>query len=81
MLRHYVPGRHKRIVIFSDMQIANRHSTAPSDVTVFAWNLVGYGVGAVDTRRPNVHEVGGMSDKAFSMIAMLDRGKSQDWPF
>ena len=80
LMQHYVPGRHKRVVVFSDLQIADRFRF-PVDASVFAWNLVGYGVGAVDTRRPNVHEVGGMSDKAFSMIAMLDRGKSQDWPF
>lgn len=53
----------------------------PAGVPVYAVNTAGYAATPVDSSRPGFYEVGGFSDRLFTMIAMLDKGTSVDWPF
>lgn len=84
-----------RVVIFSDMQdIAGlatggpasgfgyrRGLAIPANVTAYSFNLAGYEHGIVDSGIPNRFVLGGFSDRAFQMMAMVEVGKDQNWPF
>lgn len=53
----------------------------PPTTQVIAINTAGYAATPVDSSLPNYHEVGGFSDKVFTMVAMLGTGSGTDWPF
>ncbi len=83
--------RHDRVVIFSDMQ-AFAHpgggaggrsvSTAvPAGVPMFGVNTAGYAASSIDTAQPYRYEIGGFSDKLFTMVDLLSRGLDAGWPW
>lgn len=84
-------SEHKRVVIVSDMQTVGLrgwgyHSKTvgeviPQDVPIFALNMVGYAPAAVDAGKPNRFEVGGFSDKLFTMFGLLSTNRGSTWPF
>lgn len=61
-----------------------RHQTVseavPANVPMFGINTTGYAAAVVDSSRPNRFEVGGFSDKVFTMFAALSAGDGS-WPF
>ncbi len=61
-----------------------RHQTVsdmvPANVPLFGINTTGYATAVVDSSRPNRFEVGGFSDKVFTMFAALSTGDGS-WPF
>lgn len=61
-----------------------RHATVsdvvPAHVPLFGINTTGYAAAVVDSSRPNRFEVGGFSDKVFTMFAALSAGDGS-WPF
>ncbi|MFF4777566.1 TROVE domain-containing protein [Microtetraspora fusca] len=77
---------HDRVVILTDEQAnggwggANPTMLVPDNIPVYTWNLAGYehGHGADG---PNRYTFGGLSDKGFEMIPLLERGVQGDWPF
>lgn len=71
-----------RLVVFSDMQVFPS-STVISDEakSVYLFNLGGYAPAMLETGAKGVHEIGGFTDKAFSMLEFVERGKHADWPF
>jgi hypothetical protein len=83
---------HDRVVVVSDMQTfpliygyrgQGGHATAdalPAHVPLFAINTTGYAAAVVDSSRPNRYELGGFSDKVFTMFAALSAGDGS-WPF
>lgn len=52
----------------------------PAHVPLFGINTTGYAAAVVDSSRPNRYEVGGFSDKVFTMFAALSAGDGS-WPF
>ncbi|MBS2532531.1 TROVE domain-containing protein [Catenulispora sp. NF23] len=81
---------HDRVVIVSDMQAfpyyynsQNKGADAfiPDTVPVFAINTAGYGPSALPPGKRNRFEIGGFSDKVFSMFALLADGDRPAWPF
>lgn len=79
---------HDRVVIVHDGQYgAFAHhwptlsTVIPKDVPLFSVDTSGYQASAVDTSKPNRYEVGGFSDKLFTMIKLLDDGQSAKWPW
>lgn len=78
--------RHDRVIIVSDMQTfapwaAGTVSDAvPARVPVFGINTTGYAPSALNTAVPGRYEIGGFSDKVFTMLGLLG-GDSADWPF
>jgi hypothetical protein len=81
-MRHW--SGHDRVFLLSDMQTSSFYGTAaaiPASVPVYAFNLAGYDRAYVESGQGNVHEFGGMSDRTFTMISMLERGTSTSWPF
>lgn len=76
---------HDRIVIITDEQAdyAGRNGVdagIPASVAFYTWNLGGYKFGHTNTQDRR-YTFGGLSDSAFRMIPLLERGISQDWPF
>lgn len=53
----------------------------PAHVPMYGINPAGYAPSSIDLSQPNRYEIGGFSDKLFTMIAMLDEGQNADWPF
>ena len=74
--------RHDRVVILTDEQAAygDPGSVISQNVPMYTWNLAGYKLGHTGGG-PNRHVFGGLSDSAFAMIGLLERGRDADWPF
>ncbi|WP_328870504.1 TROVE domain-containing protein [Streptomyces sp. NBC_00287] len=82
--RHY--RKHDRMLIVTDEQYAhNRHGgpteQVPADIPVYTWNLAGYRAGHGPSGEGNRHTFGGLSDAAFRMVPLLERGIAGDWPW
>lgn len=53
----------------------------PAEVPMFGVNTSGYAPSSIDTGRPHRFEVGGFSDKLFTLVDMLSRGRDTGWPW
>lgn len=79
---------HDRIVIVTDMQTFGGSSywrgdvadAAPREVPIYAFNMAGYTPTLMDGS-PNRHELGGLTDATFRVMALLERGKDAPWPW
>jgi hypothetical protein len=79
---------HDRVIIVSDMQTfapmwADKGTVSdvvPAQVPVFGINTTGYAPSALNTAVPGRYEIGGFSDKVFTMLGLL-AGGSTGWPF
>jgi hypothetical protein len=78
--------RHDRVIIVSDMQTfaaaggGTVSDAVPARVPVFGINTSGYAASALKTAVPGRYEIGGFSDKVFTMLGLL-AGGSSGWPF
>lgn len=75
--------RHDRVVILTDEQAGyggDPGAVLPASVPLYTWNLAGYRMGHA-AGGPNRHTFGGLSDAAFKMVPLLERGRDGDWPF
>lgn len=52
----------------------------PVSVPVYLWNMAGYKPGAMATGT-NRHLLGGLTDRAFGMIPLLESGRKGMWPW
>jgi hypothetical protein len=82
---------HDRVVLVSDMQTfaplrmssadpGNVSEAVPARIPVFGINTSGYAPSALNTAVPGRHEIGGFSDKVFTMLGLV-AGGTADWPF
>ncbi|MEV7091460.1 TROVE domain-containing protein [Amycolatopsis sp. NPDC051045] len=76
-------AKHDRVVILTDEQAAygDVGQALPAHVPLYTWNLAGYLAGHAPSGRAQRHTFGGLTDQAFRMIPLLERGKNADWPF
>jgi hypothetical protein len=78
---------HDRVVIVTDGQAfyawggGSVSGSVPANVPLFGIDTTGYSASSIDTSKPNRYEVGGFSDKLFTMISLLDSGQSATWPW
>lgn len=80
---------HDRVVIVSDMQTfpfyyrkdKGADAFIPNSVPVFGINTSGYGPSALPPGKHNRFEIGGFSDKVFTMFGLLATGDGPAWPF
>jgi hypothetical protein len=80
---------HDRIVIITDEQATSYRQDAvgagvPDTTPIYTWNLAAYkyghnASGGVD--RKARYTMGGLSDAAFKLIPLLERGNNADYPF
>ncbi|HEX2313363.1 MAG TPA: TROVE domain-containing protein [Thermomonospora sp.] len=78
---------HDRVIIVTDEQTwagrrgADPTSAVPQRVPVYTWNLVGYRQGHGPSGTATRHTFAGLSDAAFPMIPLIERGQTAHWPF
>jgi hypothetical protein len=83
---------HDRVMIFTDMQTFPDHSgwgghvgdvsaSVPAHIPVYGFNLVGYRRSAMPAGHGNRHELGGLTDAAFSLIPNIEAGLAARWPW
>jgi hypothetical protein len=82
--KHY--DDHNRIVIFTDEQsFGTTYGIAKHveniKVPIYSFNLAGYGRTPFKQGSNNRYEFGGFTDKVFTMMSLLERGKNAGWPF
>ncbi|MFE2712201.1 TROVE domain-containing protein [Streptomyces mirabilis] len=53
----------------------------PKSVPVFMWNMAGYRAGAAPSGGGNRHAFGGLTDHAFRVVPLLERGRDARWPW
>ncbi|MFF1689260.1 MULTISPECIES: TROVE domain-containing protein [unclassified Streptomyces] len=53
----------------------------PRDVPVYMWNMAGYKVGATPSGGAHRHAFGGLTDQAFRLIPLIERGGDARWPW
>jgi hypothetical protein len=78
-----------RVVVVSDMQTfpylyqpqKSADDLVPAEVPIFGINTSGYHAAALPATKPNRYEVGGFSDKVFTMFGLLASGRESEWPF
>lgn len=84
----------KAVTILTDEQYApgnnyywygGSHATIeevlPAKTDLFMFNLAGYKYGSAETGKKNIHAVGGLSDKAFDMLALTINHDGGRWPW
>jgi hypothetical protein len=81
--KHFHAEDHKRVVILTDGQYRgiNPHEQLPRSTPLYTWNIAGYQYGHAPAGGHNRHELGGLTDRGFEMIPLLERGQDTDWPF
>jgi hypothetical protein len=76
---------HDRVIIVTDEQCngwgGDPLASVPVSTPVYTWNLEGYRVGQSESGSKKRHTFGGLTDKGFQMIPLLEAGQSQKWPW
>jgi len=76
---------HDRVVLLTDEQAFGWYGQSPEtlfgDRPTYTFNLAGYKVGHLSSGKANRHTFGGLSDAAFTAVALLERGSDAGWPF
>jgi hypothetical protein len=84
-LRAHYAG-HDRVVVITDGQAfwdpaGSVQAAVPAEVPMYTFNVMGYPVGHTPAGGANRHELGGLSDAAFKLVAVLEYRRSAGWPF
>lgn len=74
---------HDRVIVITDEQYHDgaAGSVVPANVPVYTFNLAGYSAAGGISGQSNRHTFGGLTDKAFKLIPMLEAAASQRWPW
>src|SRR5690606_39052211 len=76
--RHYQPGHHDRVFLFTDGQSFDK--IPDLDVPVYLFSLNTYKPTPLAVGHGNMHELGGLSDATFKLIPLLEQRKAGVWP-
>lgn len=85
--RHY--DKHDRVIVITDEQPGYNYWSSrngdvfdniPANVPTFTWNLAGYRTGHSEIK-VNRYTFGGLTDKGFQIIPLLESGLNQGWPW
>lgn len=76
-------NNHDRVVVITDEQYhdGSAGSVVPGNIPVYTFNLAGYQAAGGVSGEGNRHTFGGLTDKAFQLIPMLEAARSQHWPW
>lgn len=77
---------HDRVVVVTDEQNNGRRydsidQVVPAHVPVYTWNIGGYRAGSTTSGTGTRHTFGGLTDHAFRLVPLLERGANANWPF
>lgn len=78
---HLTP-KHDRVIIVTDEQYygAGPSEVVPKNIPLYTWNLNGYKVGDFSGQSKR-HTFGGLTDKAFVQIPLIEAGQQAKWPW
>lgn len=85
-VRRHFDG-HDRLIVLTDEQATwdaargDVYAAVPESTPVFTVNLAGYRYGSAPSGSRNRHLFGGLTDKMFDLISLIERGGSTDWSF
>lgn len=82
IVRHF--DRHDRIVLLTDEQAGAGQSVdraVPKDTWLHTFNLAGYAPAGATSGGDKRSAFGGLTDKGFRLIPLLESGTSESWPF
>lgn len=80
---------HDRVVVITDEQYdsygwygsgGDPSDAVPANVPLYTWNLEGYKAGGKSGNQKR-HTFGGLTDKAFTQIPLIEAGQSAKWPW
>lgn len=76
---------HDRVVIVTDGQTfggwnSDVGSQIPSGIPIYAFNMRGYAPAMMETNKTR-HELGGLTDRTFAMIPLVEAGQQAKWPW
>jgi hypothetical protein len=79
---------HDRVIIVTDMQTfggnwgwtGNVSDQIPVNVPIYAFNMQGYAPAMMETGAYR-HELGGLTDRTFAMIPLVEAGMRGSWPW
>lgn len=80
---------HDRVIIITDEQYdsygwgarqGDPSDAVPANVPLYTWNLEGYKAGGKSGNQKR-HTFGGLTDKAFSQIPLIEAGQQARWPW
>jgi hypothetical protein len=79
---------HDRVIIITDEQYGSGWGSrggdpsdaVPAKIPLYTWNLQGYGVGGKSGNLKR-HTFGGLTDKAFVQVPMIEAGQNAVWPW
>lgn len=76
---------HDRVIIITDEQYngygASPDKAVPANVPLYTWNLGGYYAAQTPSGSLKRHTFGGLTDKGFQMIPLIEAGQNQTWPW
>ncbi|MFD5910196.1 TROVE domain-containing protein [Streptomyces massasporeus] len=64
---------------YGGMQETQIDDLVPKTTPVYMWNMAGYKPGAMPSGKTGRHTFGGLTDQAFRMIPLLERGRDARW--
>lgn len=74
---------HDRVVILTDEQYngwgGDPLAAIPANVPVYTWNLAGYRAAQSESGSKKRHTFGGLTDKAWQMVPLLEAGQTGNW--
>lgn len=80
--RHF--SGHDRVVIVTDEQVSDSGdpgAVVPRDVPMYTWNIAGYAAGHGPSGSAARFTFSGLTDKAFTLIPLLEAGAQGVWPW
>jgi|SRR5882672_798590 len=82
--RHLTP-KHDRVILITDEQYngygVDPGSIVPAKIPMYTWNLGGYQAAHSESGSKKRHTFGGLTDKAFVQIPMIEAGQNAVWPW
>jgi hypothetical protein len=80
--KHFDPGRHQRVVIFTDDQQHDSGRVRLDHVPlIYTFNLAGYRPSALPAGERGRYTLGGFTDATFTVMKVLEDGRDAEWPF
>lgn len=78
---HWDAGRHDRVVLFTDDQMADSGVDLSHIPTIYTFNLAGYAPSSLPSGERGRYTFGGFNDAGFSLIETLEARRDGGWPF
>lgn len=73
---------HDRVILITDEQYNSGSAPkVPANVPMYTWNLGGYRAAHSESGKNKKHTFGGLTDKAWQMIPLLEAGQTGQWPW